>query len=246
MRFQLWVCFFVAMAVCTSLAQRDILVLNLQLLPPPPDKLAIQVCCGLFNRIPSGSSCYIIVSSNDIDWLSIVAPHLPSPPHFTPMAVFMRECFAIAASNAIIEFDYAAATARANHCNSCCGAFCGPLSPFVPLYTPITACCVQRYGALAARHHNIASHKVRLRSMVQSNPHDRNDESWIRRPRPPLGTAPAAHKTAGFVPGGFYSEGAPVQLLFGRRVYTREQGARVHADDGNDGCLGATDCCLGI
>ena len=87
-------CLLVAvLAACAAAAPRDILVLHL--LPPPPqaDLLAIQVCCGLFNRAPSPSRCYTVSSASDIDWLTIVAPSLPSPPPFTPLPVFMRACF---------------------------------------------------------------------------------------------------------------------------------------------------------
>ena len=84
----------------------DILVLNLVPTPPQADLLAILVCCGLFNRASSNSSCYTVASSNDIDWLAIVAPSLPSPPPFTPIADFMRACFTSAAFDATIEFDY--------------------------------------------------------------------------------------------------------------------------------------------
>ena len=104
-------CWFLAalvasVAAAARLAPDAVFVLNLQAPPPHDDILAVQVCCGLFNRAPSNVSCYTVSSASDLHWLSIVAPLLPSPPPFTPITAFMRACFASVASNATIEYDY--------------------------------------------------------------------------------------------------------------------------------------------
>jgi hypothetical protein len=96
-------CVLFAMCACAT-PQRPTMLLDLQQPPPMPDLLAIQVCCSLLNRARSNAtSCSTISSPNDIDWL---APSLPSPPPFTPIPTFMRACFAAAASDSVIEFNY--------------------------------------------------------------------------------------------------------------------------------------------
>jgi len=110
MRCVAWLCWsaLFALSLRAAAAQpRGVMVLNLQPLPPLADMLAIQVCCGLLNRASANAtSCYTVASPNDIEWLAIAAPSLPSPPPFTPITVFMRACFDTAAFNAIIEFNY--------------------------------------------------------------------------------------------------------------------------------------------
>jgi hypothetical protein len=76
---------------------------------PPATVLAAQVCAGLLNRDAGGPPVYTLMRPEDLTWLRIVEPALPSPPPITALPAFFSLCFASAAiANRTIRYTFTA------------------------------------------------------------------------------------------------------------------------------------------
>ena len=191
---------FALFAMCACAApQRPIMVLDLQQPPPMPDLLAIQVCCGLLNRARSNTtSCYTISSPNDIEWLAVIAPSLPSPPPFTPIPTFLRACFAAAASHTVIAFNYTQQQELVPNIITVASVLSAvPLPPSSPYAPPsprylFNASAVWPPGnhtpnihtdfphqTIFPRNQSAASNTIRVRSLGKCHERARDDESRL-------------------------------------------------------------------
>lgn len=92
-------------AVAERAAAGPTLVLDLRS-SPPATTLAAQVCAGLLNRDAAAPPVYTLMRPEDLTWLRIVEPLLPSPPPLTALPAFFSQCFSAAAAARVIRYNF--------------------------------------------------------------------------------------------------------------------------------------------
>jgi hypothetical protein len=93
----------------TSTAIAPQLVVDLLSSPLPPQTvLAVQSCAGLLNRHGNTTLAYTIMHPEDLLWLTLLFPSLPSPPPYTSPEAFVAQCLSSSAAAGRIRYSYSA------------------------------------------------------------------------------------------------------------------------------------------